>query len=60
MYNCTSHFFKVERENVSWYGRYLIIAHVHFINTGPQPVKKICDHSVITDHARDHTRDHSL
>ena len=24
------------------------------------PVKKIRDHSVITDHARDHTRDHSL
>ena len=27
---------------------------------GTPPVKKIRDHSVITDHARDHTRDHSL
>ena len=32
-YKCTNHLFKVVREDVSWYGRYLII--VHFINTGP-------------------------
>ena len=32
---CFSHFFKVVRANVSWYGTYLTIAHVHFINTEP-------------------------
>ena len=35
IFKCVSHFFKVVRENVSWYGTYLTVAHVHFINTEP-------------------------
>lgn len=34
--------------------------HVSMYLADATPVKKIRDHSVITDHARDHTRDHSL